>query len=67
MSFTDPASSSELEKGEEDRKAPEEESRRATLRSLHIREQALRLAHEIGLGRTISEVKLSARSTWGVL
>lgn len=57
MLFTDPASSSELQEKEEDRKAGEEESRQTTLRNLHIREQALRRAHEIGLDTAISEVK----------
>lgn len=56
MSFTDPASSSELEEGEEDRKAVED-SRVAFLNSLNIREQALRRAQRIGLEEAIVEVK----------
>ena len=56
MSFIYVASSSELEEAEGNRKAADEESRQTTLRSLHIRELALRRANEIGLDRTISEV-----------
>lgn len=57
MSFTDPESSSELEAGEEDRKAAEKEEREVTLRSFNLREQALRRAYEIGLDEAIGEVK----------
>ena len=57
MSLIDPVSSSELEGGEEDRKAAEGDSTQATLHSMHIREHALRHAHEIGLHRAISQVK----------
>ena len=56
MSFTDPASSSELEEGDEDRKAAED-SRVAFLKSLNIREQALHRAQRIGLEEAIVEVK----------
>lgn len=48
QSFTDPASTAEG--------GAEEESREATLRSLHLREQALRRASEIGLDRAMMEV-----------
>lgn len=47
-SFTDPASTAEC--------GGDEESREATLRSLHLREQALRRAGEIGLDRAMMEV-----------
>lgn len=57
MSLTDAESSSELEAGEEDRKAAEEESREAALRSFNHREQALRRANEIGLDRALAEVQ----------
>lgn len=48
QSFTDPASTAEG--------GGEEGSREATLRSLHLREQALRRAGEIGLDRAMMEV-----------
>lgn len=56
MSFTDPASSSELGEGDEHRKAAED-SRVAFLKSLNIREQALHRAQRIGLKEAIVEVK----------
>ena len=65
ISITDPASSSELEEGEDDRKAEEEEGRQATVHSLHIREQALRLAHAIALDRAISKVKTERKEYLG--
>lgn len=56
MSLTDPASSSELEEGQEDRKAAED-GKVAFLNSLNIREQALRRGQMIGLEEAIMEVK----------
>lgn len=56
QSFTDPSSTADVGEEEEGEEVAEEESRRATLCSIHLREQALRRAGEIGLAKAILEV-----------
>ncbi len=66
MSLTDPASSSELEEGQEDRKAAED-SKMAFLNSLNIREQALRRGQRIGFEEAIMEVKTEREEYLAIL